>query len=259
MSNLRPDLENAPTGQWIPVDAKSMAFQWDIPTKPLQTSIVWRGLPIHLRMEHRSTQFGGTFVTTWWYNNKLYHVKTTKYKWSGGHHGDYPPEISTSTHKLKIGSVSRGILLQDDPIPPHQNLNHPYPFKIITTPADIDFGDPWSTGRKTESRISPPVNKSEVTLYDFNNSSLYVQSNAYFDKDHLVVDRWKLTDNFEYEEYCLVAPTDLNRLFEYFKIQGENKAELLISLHNGFKGREAYANFLKFLDENHIPYSLRRR
>lgn len=183
----------------------------------------------------------------------MYHVKTTKSKGSGGHHRDYPPEISTSTHKLRIGSVSRGILLQDDPIPPHQNLIHPYPFKIITTPADIDFGDPWTSEKKAASRILLPVKIGEVALYDFNSSSHYIQSNAYFEKDHLVVDHWKLTDNFEYKELCLVAPTNLNRLLEYFQIQGKNKAELLISLPNAFKGREAYANFWKFLDENHIP------
>lgn len=100
MKNI-PDLEKSPTGEWIRIDPNTIAFRWSIPTKPIKTSLEWRGIPIHLRMESRSNQYGGTFVMTWLYNHKLYHVKTTKWKWSGGRHGDYAPEITTSSHRLK--------------------------------------------------------------------------------------------------------------------------------------------------------------
>ncbi len=253
-----PDLEKYPKGEWIQIDPNTIAFRWNIPTKPIKTSLVWRGIPIHLRMESRSNQYGWTFVMTWLYNHKLYHVKTTKWKWSGGRHGDNPPEIATSTHRLKIRSISSGIMLQDDQVLPYDAPPGHQIFEIVKTPEDVDFGDPWSTGKIEPSRVVPAIIKDEVSLYDYDNTSIHLQSNAYYEEDCLVVDHWKLTDHSESEEYCTVAQNHLSHLFDYFRIQDKNKTELLVAIHNGFKGQDAFKTFIKFLDENHIPYSLLR-
>ena len=150
-------------------------------------------------------------------------------------------------------------MLQDDQVLPYDAPPGHQIFEIVKTPEDVDFGDPWSTGKIEPSRVVPAIIKDEVSLYDYDNNSIHLQSNAYYEEDSLVVDYWKLTDHSASEEYWTVAQNHLSHLFDYFRIQDKNKTELLIAIHNGFKGLNAVSTFVKFLDENHIPYSLRRR
>ncbi|MSP85745.1 MAG: hypothetical protein EXR18_07985 [Flavobacteriaceae bacterium] len=94
----------------------------------------------------------------------------------------------------------------------------------------------------------------EETLYEYQDSDFNINSYAYFEKDNLVVDYWKLADNYEDEYFTIVTKENLAQLYRELEIENENKAELLIALMNAFKGENCFEKVKDFLELKNIPF-----
>ena len=119
-----------------------------------------------------------------------------------------------------------------------------------------------STENKNISRTAPDsINKAksfteilEVTLYEYEDSNINITSYAYFEKGNLVVDYWKLADNYEDEYFTIVTNENLSQLYQELEIENENKSELLITLRNVFKGDKCFEKVKDFLKIKNIPF-----
>jgi hypothetical protein len=95
---------------------------------------------------------------------------------------------------------------------------------------------------------------SEVTLYEYQDSDFNINSYAYFEKDNLVVDYRKLTDNYEDEYFTIVTKENLVLLYRELEIENEDKTELLIALMHEFKGENCFQKVKDFLALKNIPF-----
>ncbi len=91
------------TGNLLIINTKDeILIQWcDLPFN-LSVSVLWRGFYFHIHINAYNIENGSTRIATIYFNNKKYAYGLTKWKYMGGHHGDYFPVIETSTHKLKF-------------------------------------------------------------------------------------------------------------------------------------------------------------
>jgi hypothetical protein len=82
--------------------ADRLRIQWnDLPFN-LNISVLWRGLYFPLSIKAFQIQNGSTRSATITYKRKKYVYNLTKWKYMGGHSGDYFPEIEARSNKLKF-------------------------------------------------------------------------------------------------------------------------------------------------------------
>lgn len=122
---------------WIFQTPEKIVLEWSELPFETKTSVNWRGLIIHFRVQANKTPFGWTRLVSIRYQEQLYQCKLTKYKWSGGSNGIYPPKISTEDNNLIIKTGGYFILLEDESKEKREILKTP--FEIIITPEDITF------------------------------------------------------------------------------------------------------------------------
>ena len=127
------------------------------------------------------------------------------------------------------------------------------PFKIANASEDIKFDFPK---REKETLI---VRTDQVTLFENDNPNVYVNSYAYFEKNDLVVDFWKLGYSYEDEEFIVVNERFVPLVYKEFKIESENKYQLLIGILNAFNGKGCFQKYEEFLESKKIPHGFRVR
>ena len=128
------------------------------------------------------------------------------------------------------------------------------PFMVVNASEDIKFDFP-------ERKKDPiTIQTEQVTLYENNNNpSVYVNSYAYFEKNHLVVDFWKLGYSYEDEEFIVVNERFVPLVYKEFNIKTENKFQLLIGILNAFSGKGCFQKYEEFLNSKKIPHGFRVR
>jgi DNA repair exonuclease SbcCD nuclease subunit len=131
------------------------------------------------------------------------------------------------------------------------------PFEIFETPEDAVFEIPEPVVSK---RKEIKIEKNQVTLYEYRDHNININSYAYFLEGNLVVDYWKLAGSYEDEYFTEVKSENLQKLYSEFQIENENKAELLIGLLNAFNGEKCYDNIKEFFEQRDIAFqnSVRR-
>jgi hypothetical protein len=96
--------------------------------------------------------------------------------------------------------------------------------------------------------------KLEVTLYEYEDADVKIDSYAYFDKEDLIVDYWKLSDVNEVEEFIRVKKVHLEMLYSKFEIENSNQTLLLKKLLNDFCDEKCFEKFKSFLNLNNIQF-----
>ena len=108
------------------------------------------------------------------------------------------------------------------------------------------------------TKQKPILIKTEVTLYEYSDSSVNINSYAYFDHEDLVIDYWKLGDRYEDEYFIIIKGNNLKLLYRKLEIQfitnSEAKSKLLDKLLGVFKGSDCFFNVKLFLDKNQISF-----
>jgi len=134
---------------------------------------------------------------------------------------------------------------------------------------------PWPDYEIKKSNIEP-INKStietaiipgsksvgeklEVTLYEYQDSDLNINSYAYFEKEDLIIDYWKLSAKYEDEYFVTVKNEHLGMLYSKFKIENNNRTLLLIKLVNAFSDKNCFEKVKSFLSLNNILFEINAR
>jgi hypothetical protein len=82
--------------------ADRLRIQWnDLPFN-LNISVLWRGVYFPVSIKAFKIHNGSTRSVAITYRRKTYEYILTKWKYMGGHKGDYFPEIETRSNKLKF-------------------------------------------------------------------------------------------------------------------------------------------------------------
>lgn len=87
---------------------KELPFEW-------RFAILWRGIYLTININAHRTEYGQTQTVVFSYKGVDYLCKLTKWKWSGGGNGIYPPHIETESYSLKIRIILNALELTDVP------------------------------------------------------------------------------------------------------------------------------------------------
>ena len=164
------------------------------------------------------------------------------------------PKIETLENYLSISQRENKVTITD-------NLKEGKPsifedtrvFKVINIPSNFSLKMAETEENKIRD-FKSKMKKNEITLYEFNDANININSYVYYENENLVVDYWKLGDHYEDEYFIIVSKSDLNKLFNEFEIQNQNKAELLIVIHNIFKGENSFNSFKEYLSIRKIHF-----
>jgi hypothetical protein len=101
--------------------------------------------------------------------------------------------------------------------------------------------------------------KLEVTLYEYEDSDLNIDSYAYFNKEDLIIDYWKLSDDYEAEQFIKVKKEHLGMLYSKFDIENNNRSLLLNKLLNDFSDENCFEKVKSFLSLSNIQFEHNER
>jgi hypothetical protein len=102
-------------------------------------------------------------------------------------------------------------------------------------------------------------NPDDVILYEYAEMPIYIDSRAYFDKEKLIIDYWKLANDYEDEIFLIIEEPYLLKLYQEFDIKDKNKRALLKELLLEYEGDEdCFNKIIQFLEDKHILYDKRK-
>jgi hypothetical protein len=234
-------------------NSNSLIFEFDSFPFEIKKTITWREMTFHIKFSGFATDQKSELSIIILMNGERYFFKTIKSKQWFHSEGELP-KIQTPTHSLAIGPYNnfRSLSLTDALLNPIGETidNIENVFAISDAPSYIIFELPKQ--EKKEKDIV--LEKNQVTLYEYKDRNVNINSYAYFEKDDLVIDFWKLGNNSEIEYFIVVKKDRLEKLYKAFKIENENKAELLIGLMNAFKEEDCFEKVKGFLELKNIPF-----
>ena len=82
--------------------SNGLVVRWKGPPFNLTLSFLWRGIYVPFNIKSFKTEFGETSTVSILYKRKVFARSMTKWKYSGGSHGDEFPDIETEHHKLSL-------------------------------------------------------------------------------------------------------------------------------------------------------------
>lgn len=96
--------------------------------------------------------------------------------------------------------------------------------------------------------------KGEITLYEYKDASVNIDSKAYFEKEDLVIDYWILSERYEDEYLLTVKKEQLIKLCHKCEPNIKSKSELWQFLLDNFKGENAFWDVKKYLELKGISF-----
>ncbi|MEY2903704.1 MAG: hypothetical protein RLY89_2810 [Bacteroidota bacterium] len=220
-------------------------------------TITWRNVSFHVTTTIIQIQYGYTHQVVVLYNNKIFRFSLTKWKYSGGSSGESPIIISGDYH-LQLKSVLNGVYfkekVRDESFDSYDSFCNN--FEISSA-----YGNYETNIQKPKKTLLMEVGAKETTLekelYKYHDNKVDIESLAYFDSNRLVVDYWKLYDNYESEEFIYVSEDGTKKLKNHFYVS-EN-SELLFKIKETCSGKESFELFEKLLNKLEILFTRVRR
>lgn len=148
----------------IQKENNSLLFKWNQTPFELSKSIKWRDLTFHFQIRAFDIHNGRTSLVTILYNNKSYNIGFTKWKWTGGSHGDNPPYIYNGAYYVRIQVYLDSLVFTEVNTKNEKNLEpgEGCNFELFDTPNSILFNN------SLENQTSAPIeeNNSSKQLTD---------------------------------------------------------------------------------------------
>jgi hypothetical protein len=252
-------------------NSDTLTFHSDEYPLLIKHTIRWRGLSFKVKATGYS-RLSAHFDC--YYKRKHYSREHFTHRGYLGKRGDLP-EIKKGNHYIKISFYGNSIVFEDMVSEPNlvRTASTSTIFKVSATP-DPPFAylvaltrsrkrmvEVWVRRMLTllKSRLRSVRETDELTLYEYHDARLDMNSKVYFDNRGLIIDQWKLTDTYEDEESMIIRPAQLAGLFSEFNIANYNKKKLLVRLLKAFKGEDGFTKAKSFLDKSNIKYDTSAR
>ncbi len=237
--------------EWVCEKPGRYVHSWESYPYQAKTSVRWRGLEFHIRIQEESIDCGRKKTFDILFKGKLYQHGAAKWKWTGGSFGALPQNIISGNYRLEFDNRVPGLAFDEVKINPLKRDENTIDGKIefFETPDHIQFDRPQPKKPSCKS-----MRTDEIELYNYRDAYVASDVVASFDKDRLVLNTWRLGASDD-EYYYIVSEEPLRKLFKQFKLEEHQKAELLIGLYNAFGGKDCIKNFTEYLDYHKIKYS----
>lgn len=219
-------------------------------------TITWKSVSFHVTTTIIQIQYGFTHQVVVLYNNKIFRFSLTKWKYSGGSSGESPIIISGDFH-LQLKSVLNGVYFKEKV---RDEFFDSYELFCTNFEISSEYGNYDTNIKKAEKVLimeAKPENPLERELYKCHDHKVDMESLAYYDEERLVVDYWKLYDNYESEEFIYVAKEGIEILNKYF--YATDKSELLWKIQEVCSGADSIEKFEKLLIKLEVLYTQVRR
>jgi hypothetical protein len=236
--------------EWVCEKPGKYIHEWTEYPYEARSGVRWRGQEFQIRITEEPNDFGRTKTFHIKYKKKVYTCGAAKWKWSGGSFGSFPENIISGNFQLKFHCSGSNLSFEEIAIDPKKTEgggNCAVEFFEVSSRVKL---------RSHQHREAPCIRKNttEIELHSFRDANVATDVVAHFDKDRLVLNTWRLGSG-EDEYYYIVSGENLKKLFEVFRLEEHQRAELLIGLHNAFKGKDCEQNFTRYLKYKNIEYA----
>ena len=202
--------------------------------------ITCRDISFHVNTSILVGQNGFSHKIVVLYNNTIFRFSLTKWKYTGGGSGKSPTIVS-GDYQLQIQTGLSWVDFKEKYKENYFNNYEPFcsVFEISSARGN------YETNIKKEEKVLilevKPENTLEKELYKYHNHKVDIESLAYYDDERLVVDYWKLYDNYESEEFISIAKNGIEILNKYF--YASDKTQLLWKIHETCSGSNSLEKF----------------
>jgi hypothetical protein len=244
--------------EWVQENPKSLLLRWTGLPFHYSQIIVWRGIELPIKIEFEKIEFGYTTLISYVFENKVYPCRLTKWKYSGGGNGIYPPDVNSDKYHLKIRSGMDFIRFEDELIDPTTKEENEKPTTIILKgiPDQRLFYIP---PREECPFMDTSVTRDKLDLYIHKDIKQTVEVFGHNGKHDFRVDFYDSNRPEREDEAIYIKKNDLHILCNIFNMNNTCGSELLIILRNKFNGKNYYFEFKKFLEKNKIPFTVLHR
>jgi hypothetical protein len=177
----------------------------------------------------------------------------------GGSNGKYN-RIETETHYLDVKMSEKSIILNDcskiRSTELYSKLETKSVFRILSLEEVVDSQTPVVTSEPV--KVLKPKS-GEIYLFEHKDRTYTTATGIEFKSDgKFELYTWTVSDSYDDGRLCEISKESLPKLFEIFDFEENQKNELLQTIAKNFGGKDAYYDFVKFLEKNKIPHSDRR-
>jgi hypothetical protein len=241
--------------EWVQENPKSLLLHWT--GLPFQYSqiIVWRGIELPIKIECEKTEFGYTTLISFVYKNKVYPCRLTKWKYSGGGNGIYPPDVNTAKYHLKIRFGMDFIRFEDELIDPTTKEENEKPATIILKgiPNQRLFHIPQ---REECPFMDSSTDGNRLDLYVYKDKKQTIEVSGSNSEHNFIVSYYDSNQPEREDEAIYIKKKDLHVLCHIFNMKKTCGSELLIILKNKFDGKNYYVELKKFLERRNVPFNV---
>ena len=226
-----------------------MLIKWWKWSPRISRKFIWRGLTIDIKTSVFSgSSFMPTFVTFNFetdgkssFNQRyFYFYEKTLEKEYSIQSGNYVLNFYISSEMLLIKEVPINTSIQE-------TINHSNTIVLV---------EPKKVEKTPILKVQDP---DDVILFEYAKMPIYMNSHAYFEKENLIIDYWKLANDYEDEVFLTIEEPYLIKLYQEFDIKDKNKRALLNELLLEYEGDEdCFNKIIQFLEDKHILYDKRK-
>lgn len=219
--------------------------------------ITWRGISFYVSTAIKQSNFGSEHQIVIVHNNAIFEFRKTKWKQWWDTFGTIPAIFSGDFHlqiETGLDRISFKEKYLDKPCNDYSILCSGLMLSATRGNYETNIPKPQ---KSVVLEVGPKETTLEKELYKYHDDKVDIESMAYFDSNRLVVDYWKLYDNYESEEFIYVSEEGTKKLKNHFYVS--EKSELLFKIKETCSGKESFELFEKLLNKLEILFTRVRR
>jgi hypothetical protein len=229
-------------------DPLQMLVNWCNSAPSFSQKIIWRGLTIDIKttsyVPHKAVVPSVTTFSIEVEDKLCFFKKYLSF--------EHKKKISNE-YSIQSGSYLLSFFLSSEMLLVKEVIRDSFSHEITKNLNSIVLVEPIKVEKIPELKVQDP---DDVILYEYAKIPIYINNRAYFDKEKLIIDYWKLANDYEDEVFLIIEESQLIKLYSEFDIKNKNKRALLNELLLEYEGDEdCFIKIIQFLETKHIVYN----
>jgi hypothetical protein len=232
-------------------DPLQMLVNWSNSAPSFSQKIIWRGLTIDIKttsyVPHKAVVPSVTTFSIEVEDKLCFFKKYLSF--------EHKKKI-TNEYSIQSGSYLLSFFLSSEMLLVKEVIRDSFSHEIRKNLNSIVLVEPIVVEKIPALKVQNP---DDVILYEYAEMPIYINSRAYFEKENLIIDYWKLANDYEDEFFLTIEEPYLLKLYQEFDIKDKNKRALLKELLLEYEGDEdCFNKIIQFLEDKHILYDKRK-
>jgi hypothetical protein len=229
-------------------DPLQMLVNWCNSAPSFSQKIIWRGLTIYIKttsyVPHRPVVPSVATLSIEVNNELCFFKKYLSLKCK---------KNTSNEYSIQSGSYLLSFLLSSEMLLVKEVIRNSSSHEIKKNLNTIVLVEPIVVEKIPALKVQDP---DDVILFEYAKMPIYMNSRAYFEKENLIIDYWKLANDYEDEVFLTIKEPYLIKLYQEFDIKDKNKRALLNELLLEYEGDEdCFKKIIQFLEDKHIVYN----